>query len=126
MNKLPNLKISGEEFNSWPKIYVYAWMRGIQCLYVGQTIKGYSRLCTHHILNKKDFIVDTDEILIWNCANEADSLQLEKELITYYEPLYNAKFKETAEKEIIFPELNIVSVNKQITKNIAQWKISTQ
>jgi len=100
---------SGSDFNNFPRIFVYAWIRGGDWLYVGQTTMGMSRLYTHHVVNVMDKVRDEDQFLIWPCNSERESLDIEGDFIATKSPKYNCnrpvvyKYEPPKQLSIKFP-----------------------
>ena len=79
--------LTGKQLLDWMRPCVYAWRRNGQWLYVGQSVRGLSRLGGHHAVSLND-ILPTDELLMWH-VDHAERIRLEAELIVVNRPLYN-------------------------------------
>lgn len=76
------------EFYAMTEPVVYAWFRNNDCLYVGQSVKGFVRLTRHHVIGKIDEVQASDSFRFWFSAPFGLDA-LEKELIIELKPLYN-------------------------------------
>lgn len=69
-----------------PQVFVYAWYRGLDCLYVGATICGGKRFSSHTVVRD---VESTDTLLIWYPNNSLSLLLLEAGFIRIFKPKFN-------------------------------------
>lgn len=111
---MPALKLSSEALDILRAPCVYAWFRDGTCLYVGCTSNALARIRSHHVINVRDVVERTDEFHFFFGEGE----ELEKQLIQEWQPLYNIRGKQWAEKsfaELAFagnPEWAIITLSR--------------
>jgi excinuclease UvrABC nuclease subunit len=71
---------------------IYAWRRGSEYLYIGQSLRVLQRLRTHHVLGAAHY-EKTDVIDVWFC-DPGERLKLEARMIKQFKPPYNIKGNE--------------------------------
>lgn len=81
--------ISGKKYLSIPRVCVYAWTRGKQWLYVGQSDNVYVRILRHPVINTSEPVLETDKITLWPCISVSEARKLEREFIVERRPKYN-------------------------------------
>jgi len=74
---------------------VYAWRRGSEYLYIGQSLSCINRLRKHHALKEKLFQPE-DVIDVWFC-DPGERLKFEAKMLLKYKPRYNVKFPSARE-----------------------------
>lgn len=82
------ITMDGVRFNEFTQTFLYAWVRGVEVLYIGQFQHGINRLFNHHVIGKVEDILDTDIIYFMPLPKEMLNEQ-EKSWIKYHEPKYN-------------------------------------
>ena len=65
----PAFILTGAQFNQASGRFLYEWWRGSECLYVGISDHFWNRIGTHHVIGKKDRVLDTDEIRTFRMDN---------------------------------------------------------
>ncbi len=74
---------------------LYAWRRGSEYLYIGQSLFCISRLRKHHVL-KDELFQPEDVIDVWFC-DAGERLKFEAKMILKYKPRYNTKIPSARE-----------------------------
>lgn len=74
------------------KMFIYAWFRYDDCLYVGMTTNGFKRFKDHPYIN--DWSVQIDDVLrIWLVNNPANLHFIEQVYINMFKPKLNIQVK---------------------------------
>jgi len=112
----------------YPRFFVYAWRRGEEYLYIGQTGSGWDKFKRkHRVIGKVETRLETDFIDIWICSDYKEINSLEKDLIKELKPKYNIihhpinkrKTKGRINKDVIVPsELLVQCRNKEELKEL--------
>ena len=86
----PDAALTADDFQT---PIIYAWMRGDECLYIGQSRIGLRRIfLNHHAITLKSLLPD-DRVLIWLAPkDEAERCRLEQALIARMRPTLNREF----------------------------------
>lgn len=86
---IPSYEMSGIIFTSLQQPCCYGWKRNNKFLYIGKTKNGIIRLQHHHVINKKDKVLNTDIFVFWYTSEKLIH-QLEINLLVAHKPLFNA------------------------------------
>lgn len=81
--------IKGGRLKELSRACIYGWFRGTECLYIGRSINGMSRLCGNHKYLSSEHLRADDEIRIYRIKKNEKLDDLEKSLIQQLTPKYN-------------------------------------
>jgi hypothetical protein len=105
-----SLRLAGWEYLDYLTDCVYGWKRGSKWLYIGSSSFGLRRVFTHSVINVKEKVQNSDEIVVWQFPNIdlPTLLSIEMKAINAFKPLYNKEWDST-----LFPKHRATKTTKE-------------
>ena len=109
------VKIYGSKSKIPKHCIVYGWFRLTRgYLYIGSSVQGFARFCSHETIGKVEPVYKHDELHVWY-TNKQEMRKLEYELTNNLNPFYQTR--EGNAKRGVFGYGNNGLVNKWLSAN---------